>query len=109
MSFEQTIQEWVKTDQELQELNERVKQLRQTKSELDKKITQHSEERGAKSFRYGSIKMKIVESKISESLTFKYLNKCLRDMIKNEDQVTQMLDYIKRKRDVKTVSHVITF
>jgi predicted nuclease with TOPRIM domain len=109
MSFEQTIQEWVKTEQELQELNERIKQLRQTKSELDKKITHHSEERGTKSFRYGSIKMKIVESKISESLTFKYLDKCLRDMIKNEDQVNQMLDYIKRKRDVKTVSHVITF
>ena len=109
MSFEQTIQEWVKTDQELQELNERIKQLRQTKSELDKKITQHSEERGAKIFRYGSIKMKIVESKISESLTFKYLDKCLRDMIKNEDQVTQMIDYIKRKRDVKTISHVTTF
>lgn len=109
MSFEQTIQEWVKTDQELQELNERIKQLRQTKSELDKKITQHSEERGTKSFRYGSIKMKIVESKISESLTFKYLNKCLRDMIKNEDQVNQMLDYIKRSRDVKTISHVTTF
>jgi hypothetical protein len=109
MNLEQTIQEWVKTDQELQELNERVKQLRQTKYELDKKITQHSEERGTKSFRYGSIKMKIVESKISESLTFKYLNKCLRDMIKNEDQVNQMIDYIKRSRDVKTVSHVTTF
>jgi hypothetical protein len=109
MSFEQTIQQWIKTDQELQELNERIKQLRQTKSELDKKITQHSEERGTKLFRYGSIKMKIVESKISESLTFKYLDKCLRDMIKNEDQVNQMLDYIKRKRDVKTISHVTTF
>lgn len=107
MSFEQTIQQWIKTDQELQELNERIKQLRQTKSELDKKITQHSN--GAKIFRYGSIKMKIVESKISESLTFKYLDKCLRDMIKNEDQVTQMLDYIRRKRDVRTVSHVTTF
>jgi hypothetical protein len=109
MSFEQTIQEWVKTDQELRELNERIKQLRQTKFELDKKITQYSEERDTKSFRYGSIKMKIVESKISESLTFKYLDKCLRDMIKNEDQVNQMIDYIKRKRDVKTVSHVTTF
>ena len=109
MSFEQTIQEWIKTEQELQELNERIKQLRKTKFELDNKITQYSEEKGAKTFRYGSIKMKIVESKISESLTFKYLNQCLRDMIKNEDQVTQMLDYIRRKRNVKTVSHVTTF
>ena len=109
MSFEQTIQEWVKTEQELQELNERIKQLRKTKSELDNKITLYSEEKGARTFRYGSIKMKIVESKISESLTFKYLNQCLRDMIKNEDQVNQMLDYIRRKRNVKTVSHVTTF
>ena len=109
MSFEQTIQEWVKTEQELQELNERIKQLRKTKSDLDNKITQYSEEKGAKTFRYGSIKMKIIESRISESLTFKYLNQCLRDMIKNEDQVNQMLDYIKRKRNVKIVSHVTTF
>lgn len=104
--MEQTIQEWMKINQELQQLNERTKQLREKRTELDKRITDYSEERGAKVFKYGNIKMKVVESKISESLTFKYLDKCLRDMIKNEDQVTQMLDYIKRKRDVKTVSHV---
>ncbi len=104
--MEQTIQEWMKINQELQQLNERSKQLRERKNELDQQITNYSEERGAKVFKYGNIKMKVVESKISESLTFKYLDKCLRDMIKNEDQVNQMIDYIKRKRNIKMVSHV---
>jgi hypothetical protein len=57
-------------------------------------------------FKYGDIKMKIVDTNIVESLTFRYLEKSLSDMIKNEGQVKQMMDYIKRNRDVKTVSHV---
>lgn len=106
MSLEQTIQEWVSINQELQKLNEQTKQLRAKKAECDEKITAYSDERGVQIFKYGGIKLKVAESKVSESLTFKYLDKCLRDMIKNEDQVNKMLDYIKRKREIKTVSHV---
>ena len=106
MSFESAVQEWIEIDQELQKINEQTKQLRLKRIELDKQITTYSSERGTRMFKYGDIKMKIVDTNIAESLTFRYLEKSLSDMIKNEGQVKQMMDYIKRNRDVKTVSHV---
>jgi len=106
MSFESTIQEWLAVEQELQQLNEQTKQLRLKRQVLDKRITTYSSERGTRMFKYGDIKMKIVDSNVAESLTFKYLEKSLSDMVKNETQVKQMMDYIRRNRDVKTVSHV---
>lgn len=106
MSFESAIQEWISVEQELQKLNEQTKKLRLKRQELDKQITNYSSQRGARVFKYGDVKMKIVETNIAESLTFKYLEKSLSEMVKNESQVKQMVDYIKRNRDIKTVSHV---
>ena len=82
------------------------KKLRLKRQELDKQITNYSSQRGARVFKYGDVKMKIVETNVAESLTFKYLEKSLSEMVKNESQVKQMVDYIKRNRDIKTVSHV---
>jgi hypothetical protein len=38
--------------------------------------------------------------KETQPLTFKYLETCLREIIKNEEQVTKIVEYIKNKRDV---------
>ena len=109
MSFETSVRDWIVVDKELRELNTKIHELRARRTELDKAIISHSENTNAKTFKYGDVKMKVVDTNVAESLTFRYLEKCLSDMVKNETHVKQMIEYIKRNRNVKHATHVERF
>ena len=106
MSFESTIRDWITIDQELHELTAKIHDLRARRTELDKKIITYSADSNAKMFKYGDVKMKLTDTNVAESLTFKYLEKCLSNMVKNENQVKQMMEYIKRNRNIKQGIHI---
>ena len=106
MSFETSVKEWILVDKEMRELNAKMHELRAKRNELDAQIITHSENRNAKTFKYGDVKMRVVNTNTAESLTFKYLEKCLSDMVKNETQVKQMIEYIKQTRSIKQSTHV---
>lgn len=106
MSFESCVKDWIAVDKELHELNAKIHQLRAKRNELDKEIISHSGNMDAKAFKYGGVKMRVVDTNTAESLTFRYLEKCLSDMVKNEGHVKQMMEYIKRNRTVKHSTHV---
>ena len=84
MSFETSVKDWILVDTEMRELNAKMHELRAKRNELDKQIITHSENRNAKTFKYGDVKMRVVNSNTAESLTFKYLEKSLGEIIKNE-------------------------
>jgi hypothetical protein len=106
MSFESTIKDWIAIDQELHKLTTQIHDLRARRSELDKEIISYYADSNTKIIKYGDVKIKQVATNISESLTFKYLEKCLSNMVKNETQVKQMMEYIKRNRNIKQVVHI---
>lgn len=106
MSFESTVKDWIAVDKEMRELTTKLHELRVRRGELDKEIITYSEDRNTKTFKYGEVKMRVVGTNTAESLTFKYLEKCLSDMVKNETHVKQMIDYIKRSRNIKQSVHV---
>jgi hypothetical protein len=54
-------------------------------------------------------KIKFIKTKDTQVLTFKYLETCLHEIIKNEDQVNKIIEYIKNKRDVKYVAEIKRF
>jgi len=54
-------------------------------------------------------KLKFVQLKETQPLTFKYLETCLKEIIKNEEQVNKIVDYIKNKREVKYVADIKRF
>jgi hypothetical protein len=54
-------------------------------------------------------KLKFASTKVQSPLTFKYLEKSLGEIIKNENQVKQIVEYIKSKREVKVVSEIKRF
>jgi hypothetical protein len=51
-------------------------------------------------------KLRFVNSKVSEPLTFKYLEKALTQIIKSESQVKQIIEHIKTNRDTKIISEI---
>ena len=111
MSFESTIRDWVAIDQKLHELTAQMHDLRSRRTELDKKIISYSADSNVtdsnvKIFKCGDVKIKLTDTNVAESITFKYLEKCLSNMVKNENQVKQMMEYIKRNRNIKQGIHI---
>jgi hypothetical protein len=104
MSFEQQIQQWVTIDNQMKILNDKMKELRDKKNTLSEQINTHFETNESNNtIKLTDGQLKYVKVKDVQQLTFKYLESCLSDIIKNEEQVKKIIEYVKNKRDVKYV------
>lgn len=108
MTFEQNIQQWVLIDNQIRTLNDKLKELREKKHDLTENINHHIEETNLTNatIKISDGQLKFVKIKETQPLTFKYLETCLSEIIKNEDQVQKIIEYIKNKREVKSVSDI---
>ena len=107
-SFENNIRQWVTIDNQLKKYSSEMKRLREQKSILSNNILAHAVDNNLShsviEISDGSLKFQNV--KVTSPLTFKFITECLNDCIENEDQVKQLVNYIKQKRDVKYVPEV---
>jgi len=69
----------------------------------------YSKETKSTTFKVNNDKLKFVDTRIVEPLTFKYLEKTLGEIIKNESQVQVIMDHIKQKRAIKIVPEIKRF
>jgi hypothetical protein len=106
MSFEQNIQQWVAIDNQMKILNDKLKELRTQKNEISEQINNHAEKNNVPGVRLNDGQLRFVKIKETQQLTFKHLEKCLSEIISNEEQVKKIVDYVKNKRDVSYVSEI---
>ncbi len=111
MSFEGQIQQWVQLDNQLKQLNEKTKELREKRNTLEENITNYvsSNNLSNATVQISDGKLKFVNTKVQEPLTFKYLEKTLSEVIKNESQIKLIMEHIKQKRSFKTVPEIKRF
>ena len=108
MNFEQQVQQWVSIDNQLKRLNELIKQLREKRATISNSITSYAVNHGISSsgIKISDGTLKIVSTRVPEQLTFKYLEKSLSKIIKNENQVKQILDHIKANREITVLPEI---
>ena len=108
MSFEHNIKQWVTIDNKMKQLTDELKELRDKKNNLNDSILSHVETSNLtnSSIQISDGKLKFITTKDTQQLTFKYLETCLREIIKNDDQVNKILEYIKNKREIKYVPEI---
>jgi hypothetical protein len=108
MSFENNIQQWVALDNQVKLLNEKIRDLRDKKNTLTNNITNYaiSNQLTKSSIQISDGKLKFVDTRVAEPLTFKYLEKTLSEVIKNESQVKTIIEHLKQKREVKVVHEI---
>jgi electron transfer flavoprotein alpha subunit len=108
MSFETKIQQWVQLDNQLKKLNEQAKQLREQRDSLEASLINHAKTNNMTDtqIKINADKLKFVDTKVPEPLTFKYLEKTLSEIIKNETQAKLIMEHVKQKRTVKIVSEI---
>lgn len=111
MSFENQIQQWVNIDNQLKQINDQVKNLREKRNILEKNITNYASSNNLSNstIQISDGKIKFTNTKVPEPLTFKYLEKALSEVIKNESQVNLIMEHIKQKRVIKTVPEIKRF
>ena len=108
MNFEQKIQQWVSIDDKIKQLSETINELREKKNALNENILNHVENNKLQdtTIQLNNGKIKFISTKISSQLTFKYVEKTLGEIIKNQDQVKQIVDCLKNKREFKSISEI---
>jgi hypothetical protein len=111
MSFENQVKQWVNIDNQLKELNERVKELRENKNSLEKNIIEYASDNNLSNsvLQISDGRLKFANTKSTEPLTFKYLEKALSEVIKNENQVKLIIEHIKQKRETKIIPEIKRF
>jgi hypothetical protein len=110
-NFEENIQKWVLLDNQLKVLNEKIHEVRDKKSQLLDSITEYAEKNKLMdaNIQISDGKLKFTKTRISEPLTFKYLEKSLSNIIRNEAQVKQIIEYVKNNREIKIVPEMKRF
>ena len=111
MSFENKIQQWVQLDNQLKQINEKTKELREKRSILEENITSYASINNLSNttVQISDGKLRFTETKVAEPLTFKYLEKTLSEVIKNENQVKLIIEHIRQKREIKIIPEIKRF
>lgn len=104
MTFEEEIKNWSVIDTKINEINTHVKQLRNKRNDLEKSILNQVEKRELNSatIKLGDSRLKFVNHKINSPLTYKFLKESLSEIIEDENEVNEIINHIRNKREPKT-------
>ena len=89
--FQTNIKKWVQLDTQLKTLNEKTKEIRGEKNEINTSIMDYVEGNNLSSstIKISDGKLKFAQNKQTSPITLGFLQKCLSDVIKEEEQVKQ--------------------
>jgi hypothetical protein len=107
-TLELKIKRWVELDNQIKATSEGVRDIRTEKSVINDEILEIIEEKqlGKATVNISDGKLRFVQTKTTAPLTLTYIEKCLSELITNGKQVEQIMAYIKKKRDTKTIMEI---
>ena len=111
-NFEEQVKQWVILDNQLKILNDKTHALREQKNDLCKQLFEHVQNKKLPSSATIPIndgKLKFITTHVAQPLTFKYVEKSLGEVIRNESQVKQIIEYLKQKREIKSIPEIKRF
>ena len=111
MSFENQIQQWVSIDNQIKQMNEKIKEMRGKRPLLENQLISYADSNNLSNsaIKISDGKLKFANTRVPEPITFKYLEKTLGEIIKNDSQVKLIIEHIKQKRAIKIVPEIKRF
>ena len=106
MNIEEEIKTWVNLDNQLKAYNSKIKELRLERTNLSDKITSYIENTNIREVEITDGVLRFQNVKSTPPLTFGFIQKCLTDVIPDEEKVEQIINYIKEKRDIKVSADI---
>lgn len=101
--FNQLIAKWVHVENEIKKYNAHLSKLRESRSRLNDQIAKQliSTEKQNAIIRTSTCNLRLYDTKVYSQISFKYIEQILPDLIEDEDQVKQIVKYLKKNRSVK--------
>lgn len=99
MDIKGEINEWLDIDAKIKNSQNEIKLLREQKTTYELNITSYVQEHNIKSIQTDDGKLKLIQTKTAQPLTFKYIEKCLNEVLPNTVNVTDIINYMKEKRE----------
>jgi len=102
------IKNWVVMDSKLKIVNEKTKQLREMKSQLNHQICDYMNNHNLaqNKITISDGELQLHQKKEYSSITFGYIERCLAELIKDKTQVEFIIQYLKENREVTTSSDI---
>jgi len=106
--FIENIKTWVVIDSKLKLVNEKIKEMREKKNFLLNQINDYVYDNNMKDTKIEITDGELVfcERKEYAPLTYKYIEECLQNIIKDEKHIEYILNYIKNNRKIKVVNDI---
>ena len=106
--FTDKIREWVSIDNKIKKYQEEIKKARQNRTSLANSILEDAENSNMQHavIQITDGKLKFQNTRVTAPLTFKFLESCLNECITDEEQVKQIIKFIKSKRHVNFVPEI---
>lgn len=108
--LETKLEEWNHIDSLIKTHTEKLNILKNKKKEISDELLeldelqQHEESTTIANLPDG--KIKLVKTKITQSLTFNYLENCLNEIISSPEQVSTIIEHIKTSRKIDYVTEL---
>lgn len=108
MTIQENVQKWIDIDNKIKEQNELIKRLRNERNSIEESITTYASNNNLNNL---SIKtnegvLKLFDLKTSSPLSFKYIEKCLSEIIDDDEKVLEIITYLKEKRSVSITKSI---
>jgi len=95
------VKNWVILDQKIQMINEKTKQIRELKSTITTDICNYMKRNNITSnIGISNGELRMYDKKDYKPLTFMYVDKCLREIIKDKTHVDYIIKYLKDNREI---------
>ena len=103
MDFNEHVKNWVTLDNHIQQLNTKIKELKQNRISEENIIFNYVETNNLNNaiVDISDGKLRFSSVKQTSPLTFKLVEDCLAKFITNKDQVDMIINSIKEARDIK--------
>ena len=103
-SFIQNVQKWVVLDKQMKYVNEKTRQIRESKNTLSSNICAYMQQKQwtSKPIEITDGVIKCVEKREYSPLSFSYIEECLDELIEDKEKVDYIIQYLKDHREVKT-------
>jgi uncharacterized protein YllA (UPF0747 family) len=106
--FVENVKKWVAIDTQLKTINERTKQIRDMKNNLQTNIHAYMENNNLLDKKIGVSdgELRFVERKEQTALSFGYIERCLQEIMPEKSHVDYIIQYLKDKRETSVVSEI---
>ena len=106
--FQTSIKAWVEVDNEIKILNNRARELREERREIQDEIMEYVETNKLSNatVNISDGQLKFANVRQQSTLTYTHVKNCLMDCIQSEEDVKKIMKYIKQKREVKYVPDI---